>query len=248
MDYEKPARIDQILASLGYGSRNDARTLVRQGRVQVDGQPVKQAGQKVLPGDVLLDGQPLEDAGPLLVLMHKPAGYVCSHDEREGPRVYDLLPSRWLTRNPVPVTVGRLDKDTTGALLITDQTSWVHQLTSPKRKVHKVYRARLATPPQEAWIAELASGRLLLAGEDRPCAPAQLTILDQEWVELVLTEGRYHQVKRMFAQLGSEVVALHRVRFGPWSADHLEAGSWEKLGLAEASALLAESFGARESD
>jgi 16S rRNA pseudouridine516 synthase len=156
---------------------------------------------------------------------------VCSHDAREGPSVYGLLPPRWQRRNPTVTTIGRLDKDTSGLLLLTDQSALVHRLTSPKHKVPKIYRATLDAdlPPQ---LAELfASGTLMLRGETAPCAPAELRVLGPRDAELTLTEGRYHQVRRMFASQGCEVLTLHRVRFGHLELGELAPGTWRELPL-----------------
>lgn len=219
-------RLDQILASLGYGSRREVRGLIERGRVTVAGKLSTDPGKKANAADVALDGAPLEFPDGILIVMNKPSGCVCSHDTREGQRIYDLLPPRWLARNPVPTTVGRLDKDTTGVLIITDDMPLVHGLTSPKRDVPKIYEATLDAPPDPALVAEFSSGLLLLAGEKYPCAPAQLVLKGGCEVELTLTEGRFHQVKRMFAHFGREVIRLHRARFGSLTVAGLEPGQW----------------------
>ena len=120
-------RLDQLLSACGYCSRSEARAWVRAGRVRVGEALAEAAEQKVDAAQVRVDGEPVESPEGILVLLHKPAGYVCSHDEREGPRVFDLLPPRWLRRNPPVTTVGRLDKDATGALVLTDQGELVHR-------------------------------------------------------------------------------------------------------------------------
>ena len=222
-------RLDQILASLGYGSRREVRTLLAAGRVTVGGEPVDDPGQKALPAAVRLDGAPLEFPDGLFVLFHKPAGCVCSHDTREGRRIYDLLPPRWLARNPAATTVGRLDRDTTGLLLVTDDTALVHRLTSPKHHVDKVYEATLDRAPDPNLIEEFARGTILLADEEKPCAPAQLELRGGAEVELTLTEGRFHQVKRMFAHFGYEVQRLHRSRFGAYTLGDLAPGQWREV-------------------
>ena len=224
-------RLDQILASLGYGSRRDAHDAVASGRVSVAGAVVRDAAAKAEPRQVTLDGEPLDHPAGLLLLLNKPAGLVCSHDEREGPNVYSLLPERWRRRNPPVTSVGRLDKETTGALLLTDQSELVHRLTSPKHKVPKVYRATLDRDLDPAWVALFASGTLQLAGEPKPCAPAQLRLLSARAAELTLTEGRYHQVRRMFSACGATVLALERVSFGPLDLAGLAPGAWRELPL-----------------
>lgn len=229
-------RLDQLLANLGYCSRREARAWIEAGRVDVAGRPADDPGQKSHPAAVRVDGEPLDHPDGLLLLMNKPLGRVCSHDGREGPSVYDLLPERWRRRHPVVTTIGRLDKDTSGLLLLTDQSPLVHRLTSPKHKVEKTYRATLdAGLP--AGLAELfATGTLVLRGETEPCAPAQLRVLGPREAELTLTEGRYHQVRRMFSSQGCEVLTLHRVRFGHLTLGDLAPGAWRELPLGEFSA------------
>ena len=224
-------RLDQLLANLGYCSRREARDWIRSGRVTVRGKVADDFGAKAEPEDVRLDGEPLDHPDGLLLLLHKPTGLVCSHEDREGPNVYSLLPARWRARNPLVTSIGRLDKDTSGLLLLTDQSELVHRLTSPKHKVPKVYRATLATDQPAGLAALFASGTLLLEGEDAPCAPAELNILGPREARLTLTEGKYHQVRRMFASQGCEVLTLHRPRFGSLDLGDLPAGQWRELPL-----------------
>lgn len=222
-------RLDQMLANLGYGSRREARAWIEAGRVTVAGRVVDDFGLKAEEADVQVDGAPLDHPGPLLLLLHKPAGLVCSHDAREGPSVYSLLPARWQRRNPQVTSVGRLDKETSGLLLLTDLAPLVHQLTSPRHKVPKVYRATVDRDLAPDLAERFASGTLRLDGEEEPCAPAVYRALGPRAAELTLTEGRYHQVRRMFAATGHTVVALHRTRFGALELGDLAAGCWREL-------------------
>ncbi len=224
-------RLDQLLANLGYCSRREARDWVRMGRVTVAGKVVSDFGKKADAAAVLVDGEPLDHPGGLLLLVHKPTGLVCSHDEREGPNVYSLLPPRWRLRNPQVTSIGRLDKDTSGLLLLTDQSALVHRLTSPKHKVPKVYQATLDSEPPSGLAELFASGSLLLDGEKAPCAPADLTITGAREAELTLTEGKYHQVRRMFASQGCTVLTLHRAGFGNLELGELPASEWRELPL-----------------
>jgi 16S rRNA pseudouridine516 synthase len=224
-------RLDQILSNLGYCSRREARAWIEQGRVTVRGAPAEDAAQKSADADVRVDGEPLDHPDGLLLLMHKPVGVVCSHDAREGTNVYSLLPPRWRERNPQVTSVGRLDKDTSGLLLLTDQSPLVHRLTSPRHKVPKVYRATVDCDLPADLVPRFASGTLLLAGETVPCAPAELRILAAREAELVITEGRYHQVRRMFSAFGATVLTLHRSRFGKLELGDLPAGKWRELPL-----------------
>ena len=224
-------RLDQLLANLGYCSRRESRAWIDGGRVTIRGEVADDVGQKVDAKDVRVDGEPLDHPEPMLLMLHKPLGLVCSHDEREGPSVYSLLPERWRRRNPLITSVGRLDKDTSGLLLLTDQSSLVHRLTSPKHKVPKVYRATVDRDLEPELVPLFASGTLLLAGEKDPCAPAELRISTPREAELVLTEGRYHQVRRMFSARGLQVMTLHRARFGALELGDLPPGKWRELPL-----------------
>jgi 16S rRNA pseudouridine516 synthase len=224
-------RLDQLLANLGYCSRREARAWIQDGRVSVRGSVVRDFGAKARPADVRVDGEPPDHPDGLLLLLHKPVGLVCSHDEREGPSVYGLLPERWRRRNPMITSVGRLDKDTSGLLLLTDQSELVHRLTSPKHKVPKTYQATVDRDLPPGLAAVFGRGTLLLKDETTPCAPAVLRVTSARNAELTLTEGRYHQVRRMFASQGCEVLALHRAGFGHLDIADLPAGQWRELPL-----------------
>jgi 16S rRNA pseudouridine516 synthase len=227
----QPRRLDQILANYGYCSRSEAKVWIRKGRVTVSGKPVTSAEKKFSPDIVHVDGEPVDCPAGILALLHKPAGYVCSHDEGEGATVYDLLPERWLRRNPPVTTVGRLDKDTTGVLLVTDIGERVHQWTSPKHKVAKVYDVTVGGDLSAGLVELFAAGTLRLEGEEKLCLSARLEILSPREARLELTEGRYHQVKRMFASQGIEVLRLHRSRIGDFVLGELKAGEWRLLPL-----------------
>lgn len=224
-------RLDQLLSNLGYCSRSVAREFLKKNAVTVKGVPVRDPSGKVLAADVLINGEPLDHPDGLLLVLNKPLGLVCSHDEREGPRVYDLLPERWRARNPQITSIGRLDKDTSGLILLTDQTELVHKYTSPKHKVPKLYRATTDTDLSPALIPLFAAGTILLDGEKAPCAPADLRLFPNEprVAELVLTEGKYHQVRRMFAATGATVLTLNRVQFGQLTLGNLAPGEFREV-------------------
>jgi 16S rRNA pseudouridine516 synthase len=219
-------RLDQLLSSLGYCSRREAEGMVRAGRVKVGEEMARKAEQRVDPHQVLLDGRPLEAPDGLLVVFHKPTGYVCTHSDGEGETIYELLPPRWLARNPPVTSVGRLDKDTSGLLLITDQGQLVQRYTSPRAEIEKVYEVGVDRDLDPALVAVFASGTVMLRGEDKPCLPAQLEITGPRTASLTLTEGRYHQVRRMFASQGWHVETLHRSRFGDYTLEGLAEGEW----------------------
>jgi 16S rRNA pseudouridine516 synthase len=224
-------RLDQLLSNLGYCSRREARAWIAEGRVSVRDVIAKDVSQKAIPLDVRIDGEPLDHPDGLLLLLHKPLGVVCSHEQREGRNVYSLLPERWRHRNPIVTSVGRLDKDTSGLLLLTDQSPLVHRLTSPKHKVPKVYRATVDHDLAAELVPLFAAGTLLLPGEKQPCAPAVLRIISPREAEVTLTEGRYHQVRRMFSACGANVLTLHRERFGDLEIGDVAEGTWRELPL-----------------
>ncbi len=223
-------RLDQLLSSLGYCSRKETKLLCHEDRVTVGGEVWRDAGARVEPSAVQVDGEPLDHPDGLTVLFHKPTGLVCSHDARDGRRVYDALPPRWLLRTPRVTTVGRLDKDTSGLLVITDDGALVQRLTSPKHHVEKVYEATVDHDAGEALVQHFARGVELHEGDEvEVTKPAKLKILEPRRCEVTMTEGRYHQVRRMFAALGYQVQTLHRTRFGEWTLDGLAPGAWRDV-------------------
>ncbi len=225
----KPRRLDQILSNYGYCSRSEARFWLKGGRVTVGGVVADSADDKVDPSKVLVDDAPIECIEGILALFHKPAGCVCSHGANEGQTVYDLLPARWSRCNPPVATVGRLDRDTTGVLLVTDSGALVQRWTSPKHKVAKVYEVTVNRDLEPRLVELFAAGTLMLEGEEKPCLSAKLEILGPREARLELIEGRYHQVKRMFESQGHEVLRLHRSRFGEFDLADLKLGQWKLL-------------------
>ncbi|MES2737794.1 MAG: pseudouridine synthase [Verrucomicrobiota bacterium] len=226
-------RLDQLLSSLGYGSRREVADFVKSGRVRLGGEVVKKADTKVQAEDITLDGEALEAPYGLLALLHKPLGHVCTHSDGEGSTIYALLPPRWMARKPSVTSIGRLDKDTSGLILITDLGPLVHHYTSPKAEVEKIYEVTVDRELDPALVATFASGSVMLRGEDKPCLPAQLEITSPLTARLTLMEGRYHQVRRMFASQGWHVEKLHRSRFGDYTLGDLAPGEWRMLDLPE---------------
>ncbi len=228
------ARLDRLLANMGYGSRREVQRLVTFGQVRLAGETLRDPGERIpLAPDLLehmrVQGAPLDPPAPLTLLMHKPEGVVCSHKE-PGRSLYELLPPRWRARVPALSSVGRLDIDTTGLLLITDDGAFLHRVISPRAHVQKRYRVTLARPLAGDEVELFASGALLLEGEKTRLAPATLEPLDETSGFLTITEGRYHQVRRMFAAIGNEVTALHRDRIGVLDLpDDLAPGDYRRL-------------------
>jgi 16S rRNA pseudouridine516 synthase len=224
-------RLDQLLSACGYCSRGESRGWIKAGRVTVNGERPDSQGEKVHPDEVRVDGAPVDCPDGVLAVLNKPFGYVCSRDEREGPNIYELLPPLWSQRNPPVTTVGRLDKDTTGVLLITDQGDLVHRWTSPKYKLPRLYEVTVGGELRPELVPLFASGTLLLPDEEKPCLPARLEIVGPFEARLELTEGRFHQVRRMFANVGLMVTRLHRSRFGDVTVEELAPGEWRLLPL-----------------
>ncbi|MBB5016358.1 pseudouridine synthase [Rehaibacterium terrae] len=218
----------KLIANLGYGSRKEVAALFRAGRVtDADGE-VLYADDQVPHAAVRIDGEPLDPAPGVTIALHKPVGVTCSTRD-QGRLVYDLLPPRFRLRRPVLSTVGRLDRDTSGLLLLTDDGQLLHRIISPRAQVAKVYEATLAADLRGDEGALFAAGTLLLEGEKTPLAPATLDVLGPRHVRLTLTEGRYHQVRRMFAATGNHVETLHRVAVGGLTLDGLAPGEWRVL-------------------
>jgi len=223
-------RLDQLLSRFGYCSRSEARAWLRRGRVLRGDEVLEDPSERVLVNEVLVDGLPVEFPDGLLVAFHKPAGYTCSHDPKDRPTIFEILPPRWLARNPVVSSVGRLDKDATGLLLLTDQGDLIHEWTSPRHHVPKLYEVTVEADLPGGLEALFASGTLLLEGETKPCLPARLELLGPRSARVELTEGRYHQVKRMFASQGCPVSRLHRTRIGALELGNLPEGQWREIG------------------
>lgn len=222
----------KLIANLGYGSRKEVMAIFRDGRItDVDGE-VLYSDDKVEHARVLIDGEPLDPPPGLLLMMHKPTGYTCSTSD-PGQIVYELLPPRFRQRNPVVATVGRLDRDTTGLLLMTDDGKLLHKIVSPRSKLPKIYEATLARDLRGDEVKIFASGKLMLESEREPLAPATLEVLGPRQARLTLTEGRYHQARRMFAAVGNHVEALHRSYVGGLDLGDLPVGQWRLLDAAD---------------
>jgi 16S rRNA pseudouridine516 synthase len=237
-------RIDRLLANMGYGSRRDIERLALNDRVLLDGEPIEDVAARImispdLPARMSVDGEPLDPPPGLILALHKPLGVTCSHKE-VGPLVYDLLPPRWRRRDPAISTVGRLDKETSGLLLMTDDGALLHRIIAPKSHVAKRYRVDLARPLRGDEAALFGAGGLMLESDDKPLLPAEFEPLSDRAGLLTLHEGRYHQVRRMFAAIGNHVDALHRDRIGGLALpDDLAAGQWRVLGAAEVGMIFA---------
>jgi 16S rRNA pseudouridine516 synthase len=234
-------RLDRLLSNLGYGSRKEMTAAIRNGWVTVAGAEITDPGH-ALPLDrareVRLDGEAIDPPPPMAVMLHKPAGYTCSHND-VGALVYDLLPERWRIRKPPLSTVGRLDKESTGQLLLTDDGDLLHRITHPRSHAQKHYRVTLRDPLRGNEAALFGAGGFELPGDPKPLKPAFWTPDGPTGGVMVLDEGRYHQIRRMFEALGNLVVALHRFRTGGLDLGELPQGTWRFLGPGDIEALFA---------
>ena len=219
-------------------TRSQARNKIWQGAVAVDGVVERTIDRKVDPtaSEITLDGHPLGFREYLYVMMNKPSGYVSATRDRDEATVLELLPEEYRRRGMAPA--GRLDKDTEGLLIITDDGAFAHKLISPNKGVYKTYTARLDKPMERSAIKKFSEGIVLDSGEK--CLPAQLCIGDEPCeVTIRICEGKYHQVKRMCAAVGCHVQALRRVAIGALSLDEsLEAGQCRLLSTEELEKLL----------
>ena len=228
------SRADKLLSSMGYGSRREIARLAMAGGILLDATKLADVTKRIpltadLPSRMKIDGESLDPIAGMVILLNKPLGMTCSHKEI-GKLVYDILPTRWRRRDPAISTIGRLDKQTSGLLLLTDDGDLLHRVISPKHHVTKTYRATLAQPLNGTEAALFASGDLMLEGEDKPLEPAELNVISETEALLSVTEGRYHQVRRMFAAAGNHVEALHRERLGGLLLpDGMLPGQWRLL-------------------
>ena len=232
----KKLRLDKLLSDTGRWSRTEARDLIRGGSVTVDGVVLRQPEDKADPDTaaIAVDGVPLGWTAYRYLLLNKPAGYLTATEDACAPTVMDLIPAELRKAGLAPV--GRLDKDTTGLLLITDDGALAHGLLSPRRHVDKVYLAWVDGAGTEEDCAAFARGIVL--GDGTKCLPARLELPRPGLCRVTVREGKFHQVKRMLAGRGLPVKALKRVSMGPLKLDEtLEEGRVRPLTEKEIAAL-----------
>jgi ribosomal small subunit pseudouridine synthase A len=225
-------RLDKFLAETTGLTRSQATKVLRQSAVTINGKIEKSGAAKVSPDDeICYNGERLAwVAEGQYIMLNKPQGYICSHEDGDYPTIYQFF--------DYPLAgklhgAGRLDVDTTGLVLLTDDGQWSHRITSPKFHCEKTYLVTLADPVEANYVQACAEG-ILLRGEKEPTKPATLEILDDYNVNLTISEGRYHQVKRMFAALGNKVVGLHRWKIGALVLDDsLAEGEYRALTAEE---------------
>ena len=219
-------RIEQLLFSQGFGTRRECAALCLAGRVAVAGHVIDAPDAEVADDtpSFTVDGTTWPQRTPAIVMLHKPTGYECSRAPNEHRGVLDLLPAPLRRRGVQPV--GRLDVDATGLLLLTDDGALLHRLSSPRKQVAKVYEVTSKHPASDAQLAALRDG-VLLRGDTEPVRAAEVERIGTDRLRLTLTQGKYHQVKRMVAAAGNRVEALHRSAFaGLTLPPDLAAGQW----------------------
>lgn len=229
-------RLDKVISAMGKKSRREVKEMVRQGRILVNGKIAAAADMKIDPqhAEIILDGEPLNYEKFTYIMLHKPAGVLSAVEDRKQKTVLDLLPEELQKRGLSPV--GRLDKDTEGLLLLTNDGELTHKLLSPKYHVDKVYYARVEGRLESADIEAFAAGMVLGVGLE--CLPAGLEILSANEALVTLHEGKFHQVKRMLAARGKPVEYLKRLQMGPLQLDeNLPQGGYRTLRAEEVAAL-----------
>ena len=228
-------RLDYFIANASDLSRKEAKRAVSKGQVELNGGPCRQASTQVTAGDdIRLDGTGLSLPGERYLMLHKPQGVISATTDSQQPTALDLLPAG--LREGLHIA-GRLDRDTTGLLLLTTDGQWSHRITSPRAGCDKTYRVGLSEPITREAIAQLERG-VLLKDESAPTRPAGVKSVDDQTVELTISEGRYHQIKRMMAAVGNHVDSLHRLRVGAILLDgSLAPGDFRALTSDEISSI-----------
>lgn len=230
--------LETLLFSQGFGSRRQCRGMIAEGRLSIGGDVCTDPHADIPltpPPEFEVDGARWTYREKAYIALNKPAGYECSRDPQHHLSVFHLLPPQLAERGVQ--SVGRLDQDTTGLLLLSDDGAFVHTYTSPKKKVPKVYLATVRHPLDDAQLAKLRDG-VLLHGESKPSAALAAERRDDHLLELTVLEGKYHQVKRMVAAAGNRVEKLHRERMGGYALpDSLAEGAWRWLDEADLAAL-----------
>lgn len=242
--YLAPMQLQQILFSQGFGTRRVCAGLVQQGLVGVAGELCTDASAEFEPEglDFTVQGERWEYHEKAYLMLHKPAGYECSQRPGAWPSIYTLLPAPLRSRPAKAATlgvqaIGRLDQDTTGLLLLSDDGSFIHRMSSPRHHVPKVYRVTCAEAVTPAQVQALLAG-VVLRDDPKPVRAAACELRGGAEIDLTLTEGKYHQVKRMLAAAGNSVIALHRWQIGSVQLPgELEPGQWRWLDAQECKAL-----------
>lgn len=233
----KKIPLEKILFSQGFGTRRHCSQLVLADLIQVNGILAQDPDEAIFPDNLLftIDGQKWAYQEKAYLVFNKPTGYECSHKTKHHPSVYTLLPPPLVERGVQ--CIGRLDQDTTGLLLISDDGQFIHKMTSPKKNIGKVYEITTAEPVTDEQIHHLLSG-VILDDDPKPCFAIACERRSEKLLAMTIVEGRYHQVKRMLAAVGNHVNGLHRSQIGQYLLPlDLEEGKWRWLAADDLSAL-----------
>jgi len=236
-------RLDRLLGNLGYGSRKEIGLMAKAGRIALKGVSIYKADLNIAltdakNGALTFDDEPIDPPSPLTLMLHKPPGYICSHDEK-GLLVYELLPPRWQARKPLISCAGRLDKDSTGQVILTDDGDLLHRIIHPKSHALKHYAVTLEQPLSGNEAELFVTGTFLMQGDVKPLKPATWKQEDEKTGQMVLQEGRFHQIRRMFETLGNKVVKLHRHQTGNLPLGDLAPGEYRVLNDTELHSIFA---------
>ncbi len=228
-------RLDKYICESTTLTRSQAKKVIMQGRISCDDKVVRSSAYKVAENEnVQLDGKAISVRGLRYIMLNKPQDFICSNVDEQHPSAFNLLD---IEKKEQLFIAGRLDADTTGLTLITDDGQWSHKVTSPRNKCNKRYRVELDGVITDQAIEQLTTG-VQLNNEPKPCLPAQVEVVSDTEVLLTISEGKYHQVKRMFAAVGNLVIGLHREQIGGIELDDdLEFGEWRYLTADEVNSI-----------
>ncbi|MBX2833926.1 MAG: pseudouridine synthase [Micavibrio sp.] len=226
-------RADRLLSNLGYGGRKEMTMAIKNGWFEIDGERMTNPSFKIdqdviAQGRLAFDDAPLDPLAPFTIMLNKPAGYTCSKNDA-GALVYELLPPRFALRKPTFSSIGRLDKASTGQLLFTDDGDLLHRIIHPKTVASKKYHVTLRDPLRGDEAKIFADTDFYMKGDDKPLKPAIWTATNENSGTMILSEGRYHQIRRMFETLDNEVTLLHRFQTGGLPLGDLAEGKWRIL-------------------
>lgn len=225
-------RLDKYVATVTDYSRTDVKKLIKHGEVTINQSYVTNPAQHINPESdhIALSGQQLSNISSRYYMLYKPEGVVCANNDADNPTVIDFIDEPQVHKLQI---AGRLDKDTTGLVLLTDDGQWNHCVTSPRKNCFKTYIVTLATPITQQALEQLTEG-VMLNGEQKPTRPAQASLIDSHRIKLAIQEGKYHQVKRMMGAVGNRVTGLFRHSIGPILLDPLlKPGEYRPLNVEE---------------
>jgi len=223
----KKIRIDKQLSTLGYGSRKDVEKLINLKLIRENNKTLINPSTIVCPNSVYLNNEKIKYLYPIKIAINKPTGFTCSRYGEDS--IFNLLPEIWLKRRPKVNTVGRLDKDSSGLLIVTDDGEFLHRIISPINKVPKVYIVKLLNELSGDEKDIFEAGTMIISKDKKPCKPIKFIKIDNRTVELTLFEGKYHQIKKMFLKLKNKVIELERIKVGNLQLNKMRIGSWKKL-------------------